>query len=58
MASAWGKSFGVAWGNSWGFVTESSVKRGGISAHHRKIMKDDEELLLCISHFMCIASNN
>jgi hypothetical protein len=58
MASAWGASFGKAFGNSWGVVDGSSIKRGGQSSHHRKIMRDDEELLLCISQYLCIASNS
>ena len=30
MASAWGKSFGVAWGNSWGLVTEDETSSSGM----------------------------
>ena len=34
-------------------------KKGGSSSKHRKaIMRDDEDLLLCISQYMCISSNN
>lgn len=30
MASAWGKSFGAAWGNSWGLVTEEETSSSGM----------------------------
>lgn len=39
-------------------TAEGEKKKGGSSKHRKAILRDDEELLLCISHFMCIASNN
>lgn len=59
--NAWGDSFSNFWGDAWGDCQNpqpESFPKGGMSKRRRAIFRDDEELLLCISQYLCIASNN
>lgn len=53
------ESFAMQLGFADSYGSVVSIKKAGGSSKHRKaIMRDDEDLLLCIYQYMCIASNN